>query len=67
MGELQIVCRDLKSVTVRTLDDVLKPSVPTEAAKQAMQLLALHEALSRTDEGSKQLAFSSGGQKKNEK
>jgi len=29
-------------VTARTVADVLKPSVPTEAAKQAMQLLALH-------------------------
>ena len=40
--------------TVRTLAQVLKLSVPTEVAKQAMQLLAL---LCRTDEGSKQLAL----------
>jgi len=41
MGELQKVCRDLMGVAVRAFADVLKPSVPTEAAKQAMQLLAL--------------------------
>jgi len=44
-------------VTVRALGDVLTPSVPTEAAKQAMQLLVLHECLCPTDEGSKHLAF----------
>ena len=48
---------DLMGDTVRTLAQVLKLSVPTEVAKQAMQLLAL---LCRTDEGSKQLAFLSG-------
>jgi hypothetical protein len=52
-GRAAKVCRDLMGVSVRTLDDVLKPSVTTEAAKQAIQLLALHEGPCRTDEGSK--------------
>ena len=48
-------------VTVHARADVLKPSVPTEAAaKQAMQLLALRDLLCRTDEVSKHLAFLSG-------
>jgi hypothetical protein len=54
MGEIQKESRDMMGVSVRTLADVLKPSESAEAAKQAMQLTALHEGLCRTEEGSKQ-------------
>jgi hypothetical protein len=45
MGKIQKESRDMIGVTIRTLSDVLKPSESAEAAKQAMQLTALHEGL----------------------
>ena len=49
MDELQKSVQGSDGVTVRVITDILKPSVPTEAAKHAMQLLALHEDLCRMD------------------